>query len=157
MKIEHVLLTTDMSKEAQRAYGPAVELARNNGARLTLLHVVQVLSKVPSGSMLAQPVYLGDPEKERTDGERALEAHRELLGPDVDANLAVITSENVAAGVVGYAKEHGVSLIALSTHGRSGLRRMLRGSVAEDILRHAHGPVLCLPPPPATDEEQGKG
>ena len=44
-----------------------------------------------------------------------------------------------------YADEHNYGMIALSSHGRSGFKRLFMGSVAEQILRHAHVPVLVFP------------
>ena len=147
METKHILLTTDLSEQAQRAFAPVCEIAKLLGAKITLLHVVQILTKVPQGAMLAQPVTLGNPEKERKDAAAALEEQSALLDSSLEVSLDVITSDNVPRGVVQYAEEHGVDLIALSTHGRSGLRRMVLGSAAEGILRHSHVPVLCFPPP----------
>ena len=146
MSVKHILLTTDFSEDARRAYAPTAELASSLGAKITLLHVVQVLTKVPQGAMLAQPVVIGNLEEETESAKASMEKERSHFA---GAELAteVITSDNVAHGVVEYARTHGADLIALSSHGRSGLRRMVLGSVAEIILRHAHTPVLTFPPP----------
>ena len=60
-------------------------------------------------------------------------------------DLEAEAAPNVAEVVCDYADEHGYDLIALSSHGRSGFRRLILGSVAEAILRHAHVPVLVFP------------
>lgn len=146
MATKHILLTTDLSEEAQRAFAPVCDIAKLLGAKITLLHVVQLLTKVPQGAMLAQPVALGNPEQERKNAASALEEQSARLDSSLEITLDVITSDSVPRGVVQYAEEHDVDLIALSTHGRSGLRRMVLGSAAEGILRHAHVPVLCFPP-----------
>lgn len=52
----------------------------------------------------------------------------------------------VAVAIDSEADQRGCDLIVLSTHGRSGLRRLVLGSVAEAVLRHAHMPVLAIPP-----------
>ena len=57
-----------------------------------------------------------------------------------------IGSAVVAEAVTQYADTHDVDLIALTTHGRTGIRHLVLGSVAESILRHSHVPVLCFPP-----------
>jgi len=146
METKHILLTTDLSEEAQRAFVPVGNLARWVGAKISLLHVVQVLNQVPPGSMLATPLTLGNPEKERQDALAALEEQSSLLGKDVEIELDVVTGDNVAREIAHYAEQHDIGLIALSSHGRTGLRRMVLGSVAEAVLRHAHVPVLVFPP-----------
>lgn len=147
MEAKHILLTTDLSEEAQRAFLPVVNLARWVGAKLTLLHVVQVVHQVPPGSMLATPLTLGDPIGDRKVALDALEEQSRLLGDDVEVALEVTVGENVAKEITRYAEQHDVGLIALSSHGRTGLRRVVLGSVAEAVLRHSHVPVLVFPPP----------
>ncbi len=49
-----------------------------------------------------------------------------------------------ADAIVRFAQQEGVDLIVMSTHGRTGLRRVLMGSVSEAVVRHAHCPVLTL-------------
>ena len=147
MNVRHILLTTDFSDEARRAYGPVASLATDQRARLTLLHVVQLLATVPYEAMVygAVPVTPAIPD---VDGVRkALEKERAQLPRELEVETEVVTADNVSRGVVQVARERGVDLIALSTHGRSGLRRVLLGSVAEEILRRAHVPVLFFPPP----------
>jgi universal stress protein A len=55
--------------------------------------------------------------------------------------------------IVGYAAEAGVDLVVISTHGRTGLGRLVAGSVAEHVIRHAPCPVLTLRARPEDDEE----
>jgi nucleotide-binding universal stress UspA family protein len=59
----------------------------------------------------------------------------------------VVEAMDVARAIVTAATERQVDYIAMATHGRSGLRRLLLGSVAEQVVRHAHLPVLLYPPP----------
>ena len=57
----------------------------------------------------------------------------------------VIRTGNPAEEIVDYARVNGIDLIAMSTHGRTGLRRALLGSVAENVVRHSTIPVLLVP------------
>lgn len=147
MENKHILLTSDLSEEAQRAFAPVGNLARWLEAKVTLLHVLQVVKQVPPGTLLGQPLALGDPERERKQALAALEEQSALLGKDVEVELEVIAGENVQREIARYAEEHGVGLVAMSSHGRTGLRRMVLGSVAEAVLRHSRVPVLVFPPP----------
>jgi len=146
MQPKHILLTTDLSETAQRAFEPVCELARSTGARITLLHVIFVLTEVPAGAVIGTPIGPTDYETDRRTAVHALEEQARLLDADLDVALRVITGKNVAQTIVKYAREHDVDMIAMASHGRSGMRRMVLGSVAEGILRHANVPVLCFPP-----------
>lgn len=145
MKFSHILLTTDLSDESLRAFAPAADLARANGAKLTLLHVVQDVHVAPHGAPLAPPVSAPDVGNLVDAARQRLEEQKALLGSGVEVDCAVSASPDIAERVAHYAQEHNCDLIALSTHGRTGFRRFVLGSVAESILRHAHVPVLCFP------------
>ena len=67
------------------------------------------------------------------------------FGSGVDLNIQVISHEAPAKAIAEFAKENEVDLIALSTHGRSGFRRLAFGSVAEEVLRRSPVPVLSFP------------
>ncbi|MAW60854.1 MAG: universal stress protein UspA [Planctomycetes bacterium] len=147
MKFSHILLTTDLSDESLRAFAPAADLARESGAKLTLLHVVQDVQVAPHGAPLAPPVSAPDVGNLVDAARHRLDEQKALLGSGLNVECAVTASPDIAERVASYAKEHGCDLIALSTHGRSGFRRFVLGSVAEAILRHAHVPVMCFPRP----------
>lgn len=143
MKIAHVLLTTDLSEDALRAFEPALELARRWKARVTVLNVVPDLRAIPHGAPLAPLVSMPDLEREMADVRAKLaEQCKTIRGLEVEP--AVVSAESPAKGVVDYAQRHGVDLIALSTHGRTGFRRLALGSVAEAVLRTSPIPVLSF-------------
>jgi len=144
MKIRHILLTTDLSDEALRPFEPVLALARELGAKVTLLNVVSDLPVLPHGAPLAGPQSSPDLEKRMADTREALEEHRRRLGEGLEVVVDVTSHESPAKGVVEYADRHGVDLIALSTHGRTGFRRLALGSVAEEVLRRSRVPVLSF-------------
>ncbi|MEZ5978122.1 MAG: universal stress protein [Planctomycetota bacterium] len=146
MKLKHILLPTDLSDEAKRAFAPVAQLARDTGAKVTLLHVVRILVTTPPGAMFAGPLTIGDPRQEREDAKKALDEQAKAMGGGFEVATEVLLDESVGRAVVEYAEQNDVDVIAVSTHGRSGLRRIVLGSVAEDILHRAHMPVLCFPP-----------
>jgi nucleotide-binding universal stress UspA family protein len=65
----------------------------------------------------------------------------------------VIARGEPAAEIVRAAEEHGAGLIVISSHGRTGLGRILFGSTAESVVRHARCPVLVVKPPQGSDED----
>jgi nucleotide-binding universal stress UspA family protein len=135
-EIRVILHPTDASDGSEAALQVARSLARDLGSKLVLLHVVP-LEIFPSE--LAVPV---DP---RAFGD-ALEAVREALdGPDLKYPVETrLVRGDAAAEILRMAREVGCDLIVMGTHGRTGLDRLLLGSVAESVLAKADCPVLVL-------------
>ena len=145
MKITKVLLTTDLSEESERPYAEVAELARDAGASVTLLHVLEDIVTTGHGAPLVAPISVPPCVPDREEVHGILEDHAEKLRECVDVRCAVVSGVRVAETITKYADEHGCDLLAVSTHGRSGFRRMMMGSVAELLVRHARIPVLVFP------------
>jgi nucleotide-binding universal stress UspA family protein len=143
---KHIILTTDFSPEAQRSFAPVSSFAKSIGAKVTLLHSVQSLIAQRQGGQFETPIVPPDPHSEKKLAEQALREQAESLPSDLDLNLQLVSGTNVATAITDFAQQQEADVIALSTHGRSGLRRLVLGSVAEGVLRHAQTPVLCFPP-----------
>lgn len=143
--LERVLFPVDFSDAATSALPQVVRLAAKCGAELHLLHVT-VLHDVHPTSTDEFPT----PEALQTaiydEAARLLE-HLDTTG----TNLAVVRARAraISAGpaILDYARTHDIDLIAMPTHGRRGLRRLVLGSVTEEVLRHAECPVLTLRSP----------
>lgn len=135
----HVLVPTDFSDSSASALDLAADLVRPGGAGITLLHVIEV----PAG-------YTG--EITVTDFARDLDRHAaEALDQAVARIQHRVKVPVVAKSRVGYpgaqilaALEHDptVDLVVMGSHGRTGIKRALLGSVAEKVVRHAQCPVL---------------
>jgi nucleotide-binding universal stress UspA family protein len=145
MKLRHILLTTDLSPEAKRAFEPVGDLAWLLGARVTLLHVLHVITEKPRDAQMGTPLGLPDYEAYEKTAEAGLQELAKLLPDDMDVSLMVRSGTNVGRTIARCAREQEVDLIAMSTHGRSGVRRLVLGSVAEEVLRRSTIPVLCYP------------
>ncbi|MEX1025717.1 MAG: universal stress protein [Planctomycetota bacterium] len=151
MTFRHIVLSTDLSTEASRGFARVEALAKDVGARLTLLHVVEDHVVPPTVAPYAAPAPVTDPHERMEEARRLLEFQRDEAG--LEAELAVTVDSSAARGIVDYAQEAGADLIALSTHGRTGFRRLMLGSVAESVLRHSPLPVLSFPRQQAETEE----
>ncbi|MCP4093352.1 MAG: universal stress protein [Planctomycetes bacterium] len=145
MIIKHILLTTDLSDESQRTFENAVALAKTNDARITLLNVVEDLKVAPHGAPLAPPI--GDPEGPAlvAAAEASLRKQSEALGSEINVTCKAILGTSIGEAVADYANDNDCDIILISTHGRTGFRRLVLGSIADEVLRHAHVPVLCFP------------
>jgi nucleotide-binding universal stress UspA family protein len=142
--MKQIVLTTDLSEESKRAFAPTGELARKLGLGVTVLHVVKDLQIAPHGAPLAPAVSSPDLDREAETIRPLVKEMCALLEDGVDVTSEVLVSTDVAREVANYAHQHD-ALIALSTHGRSGLRKLVLGSMAEAILQKARTPVLCFP------------
>jgi nucleotide-binding universal stress UspA family protein len=148
LPIKSILHATDFSEHANDGFKLACALARDYGARLILCHVHQA-PMVVYGEFGAVP-----PEPPETLEQ--LRVRLEALRP-ADARIAVerhLVEGDPATEIVRLARETHCDLIVLGTHGRTGLARLLMGSVAELVVRRAPCPVLTIKTPmPATLEE----
>ena len=140
-----IVLTTDLSDESKRAFAPVRVLAKKLGHSVTLLAVLEDLPFEPTGGGL-MAVY-PDRKQVRQDWEKALGALTDEFGRDLCKECVVLDAADVPRAIVEFAQREKADMIAMATHGRSGLRRLLLGSVAEQVIRHAHVPVLLYPPP----------
>jgi nucleotide-binding universal stress UspA family protein len=140
-----IVLTTDLSPESKRSFLPVRALAQKIGARVTLLAVLEDLPFEPTGGGL-MAVY-PDRRQVKQDWEKAMAALADEFGRDICQQALVIDAVDVPRAITEFAHAEHADYIAMATHGRSGLRRMLLGSVAEQVIRHSHVPVLVYPPP----------
>src|SRR5262245_58602641 len=143
--IQRILVPIDFSASIQDTLVSAREVAEQYRAELHVLHVV------PSPRL---PPRLG------ADAEGPLRNARdrvEHLTQAAALGRAPVARE-VRAGqpwaeIVGYAREKGIDLIAMGTHGRTGVAHVVMGSVAEQVIRHAPCPVLVRRPRAAAGSE----
>ncbi len=149
---ELILVPLDGSELAETALPHAEEIARRFQARVLLLRAVVSAHQVVAETATPDAPRLSlDVAQRRQEAE--VEAAEGYLGSIshrlVAAGLRVetqVAEGPPAAAILEYAAEAHVSLIVMSTHGRGGLRRLVFGSVADEVLRSSHLPVLLLRP-----------
>jgi nucleotide-binding universal stress UspA family protein len=145
---QKILLTTDLSDDAVRAFGRVADLARDEEARVTLFHVVHdVIIPPPAGVPVATPLHAPEVDRKREEAQQRLRELAAAHFPGLEVDVAAVVATSAAEAIADHARAHGYDLIAMSTHGRSGFRRLVLGSVAEAVLRHAEVPVLLFPRP----------
>lgn len=142
----HILVPTDFSQASELAVDAAAVLARQLGVKLTLVHVHDPGALRPSAAIgWSKSVEDGaEAEIERTieSGFEKLVDER-LEGVEV-ADTVLLHDSSAAHAICSYAEKVGADLIVIGTHGRTGLKHLLIGSVAERVVRHAACPVLTL-------------
>ncbi len=140
-----ILVPVDGSKASQRGLREAVRLAKEQDARIVLLHVVDEFYVVASPEMGA---YSADMvELLRKSGKRLLEKARAVVakqGVKVDTVMREIIGGPAAGEIVRQARKIRADLIVIGTHGRRGIRRVVMGSDAEQVVRTSPVPVLMV-------------
>ena len=136
--IKTILVTTDLSDEALKAYPYARSLARAYDTSIQL---------GIGGSMEMPVMYVPETiaaikEKTINDLRQHLKTHCPEESPEYVVREAALPVHHI---ITDFIKESGVDLVVLASHGRSGIRRTLMGSVAEQVLRASHKPVLVVP------------
>lgn len=144
IKLKRILFPTDFSSNSKTAENYACELADHFQAELHILYVLQdmTLYSPDPGSLLMMPATSLDEARE--SAERALEKVPGA-GRAAGSGITRVTRPGSPfVEIVRYAREANIDLIVLGTHGRTGLKHVLLGSVAENVVRTANCPVLTI-------------
>jgi nucleotide-binding universal stress UspA family protein len=132
LRIRTIIHPTDFSEPSQYALRLACSLASDAGARLLLLHVVPT-------SLAAEKRGFGEELGEELNRMKMPKTHL-----PVERRLE---EGDPVTRILGIAEEESCDLIVMGTHGRTGLGRILMGSVAEQVMRKATCPVLTVKMP----------
>jgi nucleotide-binding universal stress UspA family protein len=148
---EKILVCLDGSTLAEQILPYAAEQARRFGCQMTLLHVALEPVMAASGAAggpehLEKPGVLDQMKEEQKQAQAYLERVAVKLRQDGLEVDVVILQESPGDAIVSYASDNGYGLIAMATHGRSGLGRAIFGSVAEHVLRNSDVPLLVIRP-----------
>jgi nucleotide-binding universal stress UspA family protein len=154
MMITKVLIAIDDSKTAEHAAAYGFDIARKFNAAVGLVNVIEPILASPlimgSDPMLGSPaVDSGMEEMELLDiqkgrSESIVESTIKKFASDLQITHFSEYGSS-AQGIIHCAEEFGADLIVLGTHSRTGFDRLLMGSVAEHVVRHAEVPVLVVP------------
>lgn len=151
MPMKRILVPVDFSKSSRFALDTAAELARLSGGQVDLLHVWELPPMVAP-----QEIYVGAALPRELFDRMQQDADRTLERFAADAREAGVAIGQIRAmpgqpydTIVEEARRGGYDLIVIGTHGRKLLARIVVGSVAERVVRHAHCPVLVARAPAA--------
>lgn len=144
MKFERILVPTDMSHFAELAMDYALLFRKKLGSRLTLLYADEVRLPI---EFLEYPLgyYLENAPDTKLRIQEKLRDFAILKAPEGGVE-AVVVDDSPARAIIETAKNMNADLIIMGTHGRSGWKRAILGSVTEAVLRDADTPVLTVTP-----------
>lgn len=141
---KHILVPVDGSPTAQLAVEKAIGLAKAFGGRVTAIFVIDPYPFTGVGTDFAygQAEYLSAATAEANAAIKAARAAFEGAGVSVDTS--VIEAHAAWRGVVQAADSMQADLIVMGSHGRSGLEKLVLGSVTQAVLAHTRLPVLVV-------------
>ena len=145
--IQTILHPTDFSESADHAFRLACSLARDHAARLVVMHVAPLVYPFVGEMIAVPPLDLANGEVERERILEKLEAMKPSYG-GFPVEYRVEEGEPVER-ILSVAADVDAGLIVVGTHGRTGIKRFLMGSVAEHLIREAPCSVLAVKTPSA--------
>ena len=139
---QHILVPLDGSSLAEEALPIAARLARATSASLILLHVITTYQNI----VPAEPISLVEQSRKMVAAESQAYLARVITYEHLDGihvSTEVLTG-SPAQIIVQFAQTHSVGLIIMRSHGETGFKRWMLGSVAQQLIRHSPTPVLVL-------------
>lgn len=143
LTINKILCPVDFSSQTDLVLGYAAELARNSGAAITLVYVQPLHYAYGYG---VYDMALNMMEETKAEAEKMLAEKKQLLqqeleGVSIDTKIEMGDASDIILEV---AEAEKPDVIVMGSHGRKGISRLLMGSVAEVVFRHAKCPVLLV-------------
>lgn len=143
---ERILISTDGSEVAQKGVDHGLSLAKAIGAKATIVMVAEsLLPYVGGDGGLSASAYLEYATAQKMLAEKVLDGAKEAADRvGVEADTVCLENALPAEAIIETAKARNCDLIAMSSHGRRGLRRLILGSVTSEVLANSPIPVLVV-------------
>lgn len=150
--IRRILITLDGSQLAEMAMEPTLEIARAIGARIVLLRINEIVPLNPLEVAVSWDWEIPEPEQKlMSERRQTAEAYLKEIVRRFDLSPSeaetIVLDGTPVDRVQEFARLYGIDLIAMSTHGHTGLRRWLYGSVTAKVMRGSHCSMLIIRPP----------
>jgi nucleotide-binding universal stress UspA family protein len=153
---KRILVPLDGSRFASRALPYAVEVAQRFSTEVVLIQVIRPATAVidaptpigvgPAGSEIAVQVALEADRRNAARARRYLSRKvRAMKSRHIRTSYHVLKGD-IARSIIGFSEKENVDLVVMTTHGKSGLRRVVMGSVADVVIRESRKPVLVIRP-----------
>jgi nucleotide-binding universal stress UspA family protein len=138
ISFKNILLATDFSVASEKAFNYAIAIARRCGSKISLVHVI------PTESVSFVPELPG--ERQRDEVKRQMENLASRSEFQQIPHEAILRAGSVWSVLSAVIRQQDIDLVVLGTHGRSGIKKLVLGSVAEEVVRRAGCPVLTVGP-----------
>jgi nucleotide-binding universal stress UspA family protein len=142
---DRILHATDYSKASARALTEAVALAKQNRAELLVLHVIEPVTPYVAGDDIGgAELYMKLEETTKQEAQASMNALIDKLRKLKINAKSLLVRGTAHEQIVKAAKNRRANLLVIGTHGRTGLSKLLMGSVANQVVSTAHCPVLTV-------------
>ena len=149
--MKNILVLTDFSNASKQAFQHALDYAKPLGAANVQLTVLTVLEDLLPASVqfefgltfIDAKGLLDQAEKEAVKALAKIQA--EIFQGFTVSTKVLRANEPVHVEVIHYIQKHSIDMVIMSTHGRTGVKRLVLGSVAERVIRESPTPVLVVP------------
>jgi nucleotide-binding universal stress UspA family protein len=132
-------------KSADKAVNYAIKVAEDYDARLVILYIIRGNANLQTVNLPSHIIQLKKEAQtyliQKISDKIPKESSKEKI---IRIKTEIIASIRIADAIVSYAKDKHIDLIIMGTRGRSKLKSIVLGSVASDVVRHAHCPVLTV-------------
>jgi nucleotide-binding universal stress UspA family protein len=141
---KHILLATDGSPASEHAAAIAVGMARLHGAKLTVVYVVDPYLSMGGNNPYSYQAYMTAAQEQAGTAHATVKTLCMQASPFVE--MQALMNENVGAsvGIVEASKSEGADLIVVGSHGRTGITRLVLGSVSSKVVAESPVPVLVV-------------
>jgi nucleotide-binding universal stress UspA family protein len=136
---QKIVIATDGSEKNLSAVIEGLMIARATGAKLQIIYVIDTKALTTG---VIEESYAGMYDSLREEGDQALEQAKELAG-DLDVETSLLTGKP-ATEIARFVKDHGADLLVIGTQGKTGLGKLILGSVAETVVRTSPCSVLVV-------------
>ncbi len=143
MSFEQILVHYDASIYANNAFDDALKIAEKFGSKITVLTVLGTKVEDTTGISLERAIEIQD-EQEDTATKVLKDLASLAKDKGVEFSLKVVFQPIPYKGIVNFSNSNSMDLIVMGSHGRSGIKKALLGSVASGVVEHANCPVLII-------------
>ncbi len=140
-KYKKILVATDFSDMSERAFLQAVDLAKELGASLDVVHIVQIQpASIPESGVVNTEEIVA---QEQQRANERLDKYIQDYGAGLVISKLILHGDP-AAQISRAAKESAADFVVMGTHGHTGLVHLIMGSVTESVLKNSEVPVMCV-------------
>jgi nucleotide-binding universal stress UspA family protein len=143
---KHILLPADGSSTADPAIDACLRFAQQTGAAVTVIHVMPVLHVFTYEPGVSESVHDEVKKDRELCSHKILEkVEQRAAAAGVPCTIMLVSSDYPFEAIIETARSRGCDLIAMASHGRTGLKGMLLGGETHKVLTHSAIPVLVFP------------
>lgn len=144
MQINQILVPLDFSEFSEKALLYGLELAERCGSRLTLLHAVVLFQDDIGEEQKLQEYEEWVKRREQRIHSQINQGKKQATDRGIDVDTVILRGVSAADVILEYLDDHPSDLVIMGTHGRSGLKHILHGSVAEKVMKLSPYPVITV-------------